>query len=108
MPLKIIKNDKFKGEKAVKYFHPGFFWDCYKDNIIFDNDYDLIIERVLSCSFDLKKDLEILEEIYPIKLIKKIAIDNSGQIFGNEQIEKIAIHYKLNPKKFRRYYIETT
>lgn len=100
---KIVKN-KFIGQKAISHFRSGFFWDCKKEDIKVDSDFDFVIERVLSRSHDLKKDIQKLEEIYSSRLIKKIAKNNNGQIFGNEQIEEIAEHYNLKPKHFERYF----
>lgn len=100
----VLKNRSLKGEKAVRFFRRGFFWDCVQDDILVDNDYDLVIERVLSRSANLAKDLSVLDNIYPKKVIKSVALEKSGQIFGVEQIEEIAGHYKMNPKQFRRYF----
>lgn len=102
--MKVLKSEKFKGEKAILFFRRGFFWDCKQDKIYLDTDYDLVIERVLSRSANLSIDLPLLDSIYLKNVIKDVAIERSGQIFGNEQIEEISKHYKIQPEKFRRYF----
>ena len=104
--ISVLSNKKYKGKRAVDYFSSGFFLDCQKDKILIDQDYDIVIERVLSRSYCLEKELLILDDMYPRELIIELAIEKSGQIFGNEQIEEISKHYNLDPKKFRRYFIK--
>lgn len=60
------------------------------------------LERVLARSLWLNEDLVKLENFYDKDLIISLVV-NSGQIFGNEQIEEIAEHYQINPKNFVRY-----
>ncbi|MGP2571262.1 DUF6922 domain-containing protein [Ornithobacterium rhinotracheale] len=91
-------------KKAIEIFNEGFFWDCKKDQIDLEEDYDLVIERVLShsMSYNRMENFQKLKEIYPLELIQEIAV-NSTQIFGNEIIEDIAKFFDLNPKDFYRY-----
>lgn len=103
--MKIVRKKEYKNLKAVDFFRAGFFWDCVQDEIMLYDDFDLVIQRVLSRSSNLSKDLNVLDKIYFKNAIKYIALEKSGQIFGVEQIEQIAKHYSLNPKKFRRYFL---
>lgn len=104
--MKIVRRKEYQKLKAVDFFRAGFFWDCVKDEIMLYDDFELVIERVLSRSSNLSKDLLILDNIYFEEVIKSIALDKSGQIFGVEQIKYISEHYKLNPNNFRRYFYE--
>lgn len=90
---------------VFEVFNKGFFWDADPVKISFARDKYLVIERVLNRSFNLDEDLPKLENIYPKDLIIHIAL-NSREIFGNEQIEKIASHYKLNPSDFKKYVLD--
>lgn len=101
--MNVLKNIEYKNQKAVDFFRPGYWWDCDKDKILIEQDYDIVIERVLSQSNELSRDLAVLDKIYTEEIIKYIALEQNGQIFGFEQIEEIAKHYNLDANKFRRY-----
>jgi hypothetical protein len=91
---------------AISYFSSAYFWDCKNNEIFLDTHFKLVIERVLSQSLILKKDIVNLEHIYHIDLIISIA-KNSQQIFGNERIEFISIRYNIGLNNFLRYYHQT-
>ena len=88
---------------AIKYFKKSYFWDCELGDIRLKSHLFLIIERVLSQSLELEKDLAQLEDIYPISKIKEIAL-SSTQIFGNERINFISKKYNLNSLNFINFY----
>lgn len=91
-----------ENQKVIDVFNSAFFWDADLDTLSFEKDREYIIERVLARSLWLNEDLVKLENFYDKDLIISLAV-NSGQIFGNEQIEEIAEHYQINPKNFVRY-----
>lgn len=93
-----------KKDLAIKHFKKSFFWDCDPKEIKLEEDYPLIIERVLSQSLNLNEDLKKLDTIYLKSIIKRVAL-SSTQIFGNERIQFIANRYNLKVIDFYRYYI---
>lgn len=97
-----ILNPGIENQKALNFFDRIFFWDCKADLIMLEGDYDLVIERVLGESLNYDKDFPVLKKIYPLELIKEIALPNT-QIFGNERIEAIANFFGFNKEDFYRW-----
>ena len=103
--LKILfKNkDALKSNKAIDFFNKAYFWDCFQDKVLLDEDFVLVIQRVLSRSSDFD-DLKILSDIYNIEAIIYVIKTETNQIFGNERIERISKHFNLEIKNnFNRY-----
>lgn len=97
-----ILNEGIEEQKAINFFQKVLFWDCKAELIMLKGDYDLVIERVLGQSLNYDRDFPILKKIYPLKLIKKIALSNT-QIFGNERIEAISNYFGFTPENFYRW-----
>jgi hypothetical protein len=67
----------------------------------YEKDADFVISRVLDWG-DYKNAWDKLELLYPIDLIKYYCL-NQAQIFGNENIEKLANKFGLKPEQFPLY-----
>lgn len=87
--------------KVLDVFRAGYFWDADLNELSWNDDM-YIIEKVLSGSLNLERDLPLLEKHYSKSKIIYIAI-NSTQIYGNEDIEFIASRYKIKPNSFQKY-----
>ena len=92
-----------KNSQAIKYFNKSYFWDCEPNAIRLKTHSILIIERVLSQSLELEKDLIKLDKFYSKDKIKEVAL-SSTQIFGNERIILISKKYNLNSLHFNNFY----
>jgi len=84
------------------FFPKVKFWDVRMENISIIEDSDFIIQRILNRFMHNLETLNTLEMLYPLRLIRQIAMDSS-QIFGNELIEYLADRYLLDPKDFKKY-----
>ncbi len=93
-----------KDYQIVDFFPNWMFWEYDVSKLSFKEDKKLIIERVLNHSTleNLPQNIAILERLYNKKYITKVAV-NSKSIYGNENIEFIALRYNVSPKKFYRY-----
>lgn len=104
-PNLLLKNKIMENDLAIKYFRKSYFWDCDPNIIKINSHIVLIIDRVLSQSLELEKDLIILEKLYTKKKIIDAAL-SSTQIFGNERIVLISEKYNLNSLEFYNFYKE--
>jgi len=97
-------NPDAKDRKAVllsDYFPKAIFWDVDIDQLDYREDADFIIPRVLDWG-NFKNAWDNLELLYPRELIEFYCL-NQAQIFGNENIEKLAAKFNLSPEQFPRY-----
>ncbi len=90
---------------AINHFRKSYFWDCELNTIKINSHIVLIIDRVLSQSLELEKDLIKLDKFYSKDKIKEVAL-SSTQIFGNERIILISKKYNLNSLHFNNFYKE--
>ena len=85
----------------MDYFPKAIFWDVNPDRLDWEEDADFIIPRVLEWG-EYKNAWDKLEQLYPKQLIQYYCI-HDAQIFGNENIEKLANKFGLRPEQFPRY-----
>lgn len=83
-------------------FTKDVFWDVPMDRLSIKKDKVFIIERVLARSILNPEQLEKLEKLYPVDLIKRVAIE-SNSIRGNDTIRFISGRYGLAPESFRLF-----
>ena len=84
------------------HFPGPVFWDVDPSSLNIKHDKEFIIERVLSRNMGNHMYLELLEELYSVKDIKKIAL-SSNQIRGNNRIRVIADRYHIDPNKIKNF-----
>ncbi|MEC3881802.1 DUF6922 domain-containing protein [Parapedobacter sp. 10938] len=83
-------------------FRRAMFWDVDVDSLSAKKDRDFIIERVLAGSMRNPKYLENLEQLYPVRIIKRVA-KGSKAIRGNDSIRFIADRYHMDPESFNQF-----
>lgn len=93
---------KNKGIDLENHFPGPVFWDVDPSSLDIKLDKDFIIERVLARNMGNEIYFEKLEELYPKREIKKIAL-SSSQIRGNNTIRAIANRYGIDPNRIKNY-----
>lgn len=83
------------------YFPKAIFWEVDLNELDYKRDADFVISRVLDWG-DYNNAWDNLELLYPKDLIKYYCL-HQAQIFGNENIEKLASKFGLKPEQFPRY-----
>lgn len=83
------------------YFPKAIFWEVDLNELDYKRDADFVISRVLDWG-DYNNAWDNLELLYPKDLIKYYCV-HQAQIFGNENIEKLASKFGLKPEQFPRY-----
>ena len=91
-----------KYPRLESLFRKAMFWDVHVDKLSIKKDKEFIIDRVLAGSMLNPRYLENLEKLYPVDLIKRVAIE-SNSIRGNEIIRFIANRYGMAPESFRLF-----
>ena len=96
-----VPHSEAKEIRLSDYFPKAIFWDVNLDQLDYREDADFIISRVLDWG-EYRGAWDKLELLYPKKLIQHHCI-HQAQVFGNENIEKLAQKFDLKPVQFPRY-----